>query len=179
MFNNLGFHSGGGFLNAVIPVIRRTPARQLLPATRRPPIVGNMGVLANIGGNGNDIINIGGGIGPPGPVGPVGPQGPIGPAGPPGTPGLVPVTIVTTTPFTPALTDYLLDVNVAAPSSVVLPVSPVGTVFIVKDISGNASINNITVTGTGVLIDGAASALINTDYGSITLVYNGTEWNIV
>jgi hypothetical protein len=62
----------------------------------------------------------------------------------------------------------------------VLPASPTGTVFIVKDISGAAFTNNITVTATGgALIDGAASALINTNYGSITLVFNGTQWNIV
>ena len=111
-----------------------------------------MGGGTSLGGNGNDVINISGGIGPP------------GPPGPPGTVGLVPVTIVTTTPFSPVLTDYLLDINVAGPVSVVLPISPTGTVFIVKDISGNASTNNITVTAT-TTIDGAASALINTDYG--------------
>ena len=177
MSNNLGLYSGVGFSTVVNPVIRRTPVRRVLPVTRRLPIVGNTGVVANIGGSGNDIINIGGGVGPPGPPGPI---GPIGPPGPPGTIGLVPVTIVTTTPFTPALTDYLLDINVAAPSSVVLPVSPTGTVFIVKDISGAASINPITVTAIGgILIDGSTSALINTNYGSITLVYNDTEWNIV
>jgi hypothetical protein len=90
------------------------------------------------------------------------------------------VTIVTTTPFTPALTDYVIDVNVAGPSSVVLPVSPTGTVFIVKDISGLALTNPITVTDVGgATFDGAASASIDTNYGSITLVFNGTEWNIV
>lgn len=117
-------------------------------------------------------------IGPPGPPGPPGPAGPAGPAGPPGTPGLVPVTLVTTTPFTAALTDYYLAVNVAAPSSVSLPAAPVGTVFIIKDISGNASTNSIIVTAT-TNIDGAVSALIDTDYGSITVIFNGTEWNIV
>jgi hypothetical protein len=90
----------------------------------------------------------------------------------------VPVTIVTTTPYPVLLTDYAVEVNVAGPSSVVLPVAPVGTVFIVKDISGLASTNPITVTAS-TTIDGAASALINTDYGSLTFIFNGTEWNIV
>lgn len=176
MFNNLGIISTAGpfgFL-ATGPVIRGHG-----PLTRIP-VVGfpQGGALAGIGGAGNDNINIGGGIiGPPGPSGP---QGPAGPAGPPGTPGLVPVTIVTTTPYDAVLADYLIDVNVAEPSSIVLPVSPTGTVFIIKDISGAASTNPITVTASGgALIDGSASALINTDYGSITLVFNGTEWSIV
>jgi hypothetical protein len=74
----------------------------------------------------------------------------------------------------------VLGINVAGLSSVVLPVSPIGTVFIIKDISGLAATNIITVTATGgVLIDGAVSALINTNYGSLTFIFNGTQWNIV
>ena len=119
-------------------------------------------------------------IGPPGPPGPQGPQGPIGPQGPAGIPGLVPVTIVTTTPFNVALTDYFLGVDVASAASVVLPASPLGTVFIIKDIDGDALTNPITITATGgVLIDGSANATINAPYGALQFVFNGTEWNIV
>lgn len=121
---------------------------------------------------------IGGGIGIPGPQGPPGPAGPAGPAGPPGIPGLVPVTLVTTTPYLADLTDYYLVVGVAAPVSIVLPVAPAGTVFVVKDTDGDASTNPITITAT-TNIDGAPSAIINTDYGSLTLIFNGVEWNIV
>lgn len=125
----------------------------------------------------NSVI---GGAGLPGPPGPPGPAGPVGPAGPPGTPGLVPVTIVAVTPYNALLTDYFIGVDVAAPASVVLPVAPTGTVFIVKDIDGDATTNPITVTAAGgVLIDGAASAIINAPYGALQFVFNGTEWNIV
>jgi hypothetical protein len=138
-------------------------------------------------------------VGPPGPAGPTGPAGPEGPTGPagatgpqgdpgpqgipgpqgpPGTPGLVPTTIVTTTPFPAALTDYYLAVAVPIPTSIVLPVSPTGTVFIVKDVEGDAAINPITITAS-TTIDGAASALINTPFGALTFIFNGTEWNIV
>jgi hypothetical protein len=113
-----------------------------------------------------------------GPPGPPGPQGDPGPAGPPGTPGLVPTTIVTTTPFTATLANYYLAINVAAPTSVILPVSFTGTVFVIKDIDGDAITNPITITAS-TTIDGAASATINSPYGSITLIFNGTEWNIV
>lgn len=127
------------------------------------------------------ISNItGGGVGPPGPAGPIGPPGPAGPAGPAGTPGLVPVTVVTTTPFNALTTDYFLGVDVATAASIILPVSPTGTVFIVKDIDGDATTNPITITATGgTLIDGAASAVINTPFGSLSFVFNGTEWNLV
>ena len=110
--------------------------------------------------------------------GPPGPPGPEGPPGPPGTPGLVPTTVVTTTPYLASLTEYYLAVNVAEPASIILPASPTGTVFVVKDASGNANTNPITVTAS-TTIDGAASAIINSPYGSLTFIFNGTEWNIV
>lgn len=119
-------------------------------------------------------------VGPPGPPGPPGPVGPIGPQGDPGTPGLVPVTIVTETPYNVTLADYFIGVDVAAATSIVLPASPTGTVFIVKDIDGDAATNPITVTAVGgVLIDGSSSAIINSPYGALQFVFNGTEWNIV
>lgn len=159
MFANLLFH--------------RTAPRQVFrrPIYRQP-------VVNQFGGLGNDIFyNSGGGVGPPGPTGPAGPQGI---PGQPGTIGVVPVTLVTTSPFTPTLADYLLDVNFDGAGSIVLPVSPVGTVFIVKDVSGTAGVNTITVSATGgVLIDGSATALINTNYGSLTFIFNGIQWDIV
>lgn len=118
----------------------------------------------------NSIVN--------GTPGPPGPPGPVGPPGPAGTPGLVPTTVVTTTPYAATLTDYYLAVNVVGPASIVLPVAPVGTVFIVKDTDGDANTNPITITAS-TTIDGAASATINSPYGSLTFIFNGTEWNIV
>ena len=141
-----------------------------------PPIIDDRDLFIN-----SIVSGIPGPIGPPGPEGPPGPIGPTGPTGPqgdPGIPGLVPVTVVETTPYAADLTDYYLAVDVAGPASVVLPISPTGTVFVIKDTDGDASTNPITVTAS-TTIDGAASTLINTDYGSITLIFNGTEWNIV
>lgn len=150
MFNNLGLYA----------------SRQSVRATRRPPRRATFPVIQQIGGAGQDFF-INGGTGPP------------GPPGPPGSISLVPVAIVTTTPFTPTLANYLLDVNVSGTASVVLPASPTGTVFIIKDISGLAAVNPITVTAlAGALIDDTASALINSNYGSITLIFNSIQWNI-
>ena len=97
--------------------------------------------------------------------------------------GVVPVTIVTTTPYNAVEADYIISVNLAVPgaASVVLPTSPTGTVYYVKDSSGTAStVQPITVTGAGpVNIDGAVNAVIDSDYGSLTFVYDGTEWEVI
>lgn len=89
------------------------------------------------------------------------------------------VTTVNSTPYNIVLkNDYYLAVSVAGPSSLVLPVSPLGTAFVIKDVDGDALINPITVTATGATIDGFANYVIDSPFGSITLVFNGTEWNV-
>ena len=150
--------------------------RALIIPRRRAPVLRNNS-FAPVSGIGNTVYEtINSTSGTPGPPGPIGPPGP---PGPPGTIGLVPVTLVTTSPFTPTLSDYLLDVNFDGAGSIVLPVSPTGTVFIVKDISGTAGATPITITPTVGTIDGAATATINSPYGSLTFVYNGTQWLIL
>jgi hypothetical protein len=95
------------------------------------------------------------------------------------SPLYIPVTEVTETPFTPTVSDYFLCVDIDGPSSIVLPANPVtGRVYVVKDCDGDASTNPITITATGSTIDGSANATINTDYGSLNFVFNGTEWSI-
>lgn len=51
--------------------------------------------------------------------------------------------------------------------------------YTVKDATGLASGSNpvIVVAADGKLIDGASSKLIQSQYGSITMVYDGTGWN--
>lgn len=58
-----------------------------------------------------------------------------------------------------------------------IPVS--GTRLVVKDAVGNAATNDITISGNGNNIDGAASQIISTNYGSATLQSNGTTWMII
>mgnify|MGYP000513006068 FL=1 len=43
----------------------------------------------------------------------------------------------------------------------------------IKDESGNAAVGNITIIGT---IDGATNATINTNYGVLRLIANGSNW---
>jgi len=168
---------------------------QMLGPLQQSQSLGGFGTFEPFGflGPGNDTINvISSGPGPQGPTGPagptgltgptgsgiVGPTGPTGPTGSPGTPGIVPVTQVNATPYTALSTDYVLAVSVAAPANIILPVSPLGTVFVVKDSDGDAQTNPITVTAS-TTIDGAASYVINVNYASITLVFTGTEWNVI
>ena len=51
-----------------------------------------------------------------------------------------------------------------------------GKMAIIKDSSGNASNNNITIT---VTADGGSSLVINNNYQSITLAEGATTWSIV
>jgi len=140
-------------------LFNRTTIRSII---RQRPVYRQSG-FTQCGGAGNDIF-----------YNSVGSVGPVGPAG-----GLiVPVTLVTTTPFTPTQADYLLDVNVVGIASIVLPVSPVGKVFIVKNI--DTLYPPIIVSAvSGVLIDGSATANIVTAYESLTFIFNGTSWDII
>lgn len=132
------------------PIRRRVPVRRVRPV--RP-------VVQQIGGAGTDIfyntINVCS-----------------------CKPSPVPVTQVTTPTYTATVRDYFLCVDHAGLVTITLPFGVLGTVYIVKDCSGNAFDYPITIQGTGQTIDGS-TAEINTNYGSLTFIFNGTEWSIV
>lgn len=77
-------------------------------------------------------------------------------------------------------TDYAIGVtNTSAPRSIVLPVAGLNAhqCFEVKDKSGNATVNNITITvAGGALIDGVSSILINQNYQGWSFVFDGTNY---
>ncbi len=94
-------------------------------------------------------------------------------------PSPVPVTEVTTDEYTATASDYFLCVDHTGPVVITLPTGILGTVYIVKDCSGNASVaNSIIVQGTAQNVDGGTST-INVPYGSLSFIFNGTEWSIV
>jgi hypothetical protein len=96
-----------------------------------------------------------------------------------GNPSPVVVTDVTTPTYTALATDYMLCVLTNGPVTITLPTGILGTVYIVKDCFGDANNNPITIQGTsGQLVDGS-TAIVNTPYGSISLIFNGTDWSIV
>lgn len=79
--------------------------------------------------------------------------------------------------------DYLVVVNktVGAATTVNLPASPTaGDTYIIKDGKGDAVTNNITIDPDGATtIDGGTTYILNENYGSITVVWNSSEWSII
>lgn len=90
------------------------------------------------------------------------------------------VTNLTSASYTLLSTDYIIAVNFSGTVSIGLIASPViGRSYRIKDISGGAASNNITVTPASGNIDGAANLVINTNYGSIDVVYTGSQWSVL
>ena len=71
-------------------------------------------------------------------------------------------------------------VGVSGLSTTFLPATPInGKPIIISDVNGDALANNITIDGNGNNVDGAATAVINTDYGSMTLMFTGSIWKVI
>lgn len=80
-------------------------------------------------------------------------------------------------------TDSIVGVtNNSAARTITMPNSGLvsGQIFTIKDAAGTAaSANNITISGNGSTIDGSATYLINTNYGSVSMVFDGTNFLII
>jgi len=85
----------------------------------------------------------------------------------------------TATSYTTVATDFIVAVTSTASARTITLVSAAtmgaGAILIVKDQSGGAATNNITVSS-GDNIDGAGSATINANYGVIRLYCTGSTW---
>ena len=86
-------------------------------------------------------------------------------------------TLVTTPTYTPSDSDYYIGVNYAGPTTITLPLtSSSGRMIIIKDESGLAETNPITVQGT--VDNDAGGFIIQINNGATQLIYrNG--WRIV
>jgi hypothetical protein len=83
-------------------------------------------------------------------------------------------------PYTTTAQDAIIKVDTSSARTITPMASPAtGQRHIIKDSVGSAAANNITVTPSGKNIDGAASSVININFGSITIVYDGSQWLIV
>ena len=134
----------------------------IAPITFFPPFPPFPIVPLYMPGSNNDTINVGGGTIING-----------------GNPSPVTVTDVAVATYTATADDYFLCVLTNAPVTITLPTGILGTVYIVKDCFGDAANNPITIQGTGgELVDGS-TATINTNFGSLTFIFNGTDWSIV
>jgi hypothetical protein len=95
---------------------------------------------------------------------------------------LLAYTAVSSGPYTVLSTDYYLGVTVSSTGiSILLPNAPsTGRSYVVKDTAGGAATHNITVTTVGgsVNIDGSTSFVMNTNYESVELIFNGTAYEI-
>lgn len=82
--------------------------------------------------------------------------------------------------YTVKTTDYIVEVTGGLPFTITLPKAAVagkGRVFVIKDGSGGAGTNNITIDGDGSeTIDGAATKVIATNYAAVWLYSSGTAW---
>jgi hypothetical protein len=92
------------------------------------------------------------------------------------------VRVAVATPDTVTNADDVVSIEVPGPVAVAvnLPAGVTGRVFNIKDGLGLAApATPITITPAAGTIDGAATATINAPYGSLTLVYSGTEWKVL
>jgi hypothetical protein len=67
-------------------------------------------------------------------------------------------------------------VDTTAARSLTLPAVVDKRIVVIKDASGSANTNNITITPASGTIDGAATLTISSNWGSEYLVSNGTNW---
>ncbi len=86
--------------------------------------------------------------------------------------------------ITAVLADYILAVDdTTAARTVTLPTASttgananLGKIYLIKDQSGLAGTNNITIVPATGTIDGAVSILINSNYGEVQVYSDGSNW---
>lgn len=89
-------------------------------------------------------------------------------------------TRTVTTTATVGAHDTVVYCNQSAAFNLTLPAATDGRVIIIKDISGTATTNVVTVLRAGSdVIDGGTSVSINVNYMSITLVGKSGRWSII
>jgi len=83
-------------------------------------------------------------------------------------------------PYTTVPQDNVILVDTSSARTITPLASPTtGQMHRIKDNVGTAAANNITITPSGKNIDGSASFVIGTNWGSADIVYNGTQWNVL
>lgn len=80
-----------------------------------------------------------------------------------------------------ALDDYAIAVDCSGGIvTVTLPATPIlGQTYHIKDSTGSAFTNNITISGNGTNIDGFATKTINVNWDSFMISYNGNQWSVI
>jgi hypothetical protein len=96
-----------------------------------------------------------------------------------GNPSPVSVTEVNTPTYIAKSTDYFICVVYVGSVQITLPIGKIGTVYIIKDCDGNASKTTpIYIHGSGETID-SGTAIIDSPFGSVSVIFNGVQWSVV
>lgn len=86
-------------------------------------------------------------------------------------------------PYVTAVGDFILAVNNGTSGAIGITIPSAVTyakrLLIIKDIAGNMTTYAVTLTPTAGNIDGAATLVMNTNYMSVTLFSDGTNWYII
>lgn len=97
------------------------------------------------------------------------------------------VILKTATDYTVLKTDQYIGVTSTASARIItLPntgssalIGSSGQIWTIKDESGGAGTNNITITPNGGTIDGSATFVINQNYGSADVMFDGTNYFLI
>jgi hypothetical protein len=85
-------------------------------------------------------------------------------------------------PYAVTATDYFISCDTSGGAiTILLPNAPTQyDQYVIKDRTGNASSNNVTVTTVGgiVTLDGVTSQLFTDGYDSLEMIFNGTSYEI-
>jgi hypothetical protein len=93
---------------------------------------------------------------------------------------VVKTTVPGAYPYTTLTTDYVILVDTGAARTINLIATPdTGRTYRIKDNVGTGAAFNITITPAAGTIDGAASYVVNTNWGSVDVVYQGTSWRVL
>ncbi len=92
-------------------------------------------------------------------------------------------TIINSTPYYTTNNDRFIGVSgysIGNNAYIYLNTNPIiGQKIIISDIQGQALTTPIYIDGNGKNINGNSTGMINTDYGSVTLIYNGSFWSAI
>lgn len=89
------------------------------------------------------------------------------------------VTTVTGTYAVLLTDDYIAVTTLAAPFTITLPATPVvGDTYEIKDATGNAGTNTLTIDGNGANIDGAATFQMTQPYAAATFTFLNGQWSV-
>lgn len=75
--------------------------------------------------------------------------------------------------------DYIAITLLAVPFQINLPATPtLGDTFTIKDTTGDAGTNNVTVSGNGNNVDGSTTFLLSQPYAAAIFTFTGSQWSV-